>query len=134
MVYALFNNNGFPLGFYLEGMNIIPDGAIAITAEQWAEFLDNQGRRRWEKGEVVKYSPPAEEIIILYPTDLWRRMTDEEVSAVESVMSDQPARIQRIFNSATEYRSDDELWPMLVEIATSLFGKERADQILSPSA
>ena len=43
------------------------------------------------------------------------------------------ARSQRIFNAATEYRSDDELWPLLVQIATMLFGAERSTQILAPS-
>lgn len=77
---------------------------------------------------------PGAPLTVLYPTDLWRRMTDGEVSAVEGVMNSQPARIQRIFNAATEYRSDDELWPLLQQIATNLFGAERAAEILAASA
>lgn len=54
-------------------------------------------------------NPPAPLVVNrLWPTDSWRRMNDAEVSAVESVMMTLPSRIQRIFNAATEYRSDDD--------------------------
>lgn len=76
---------------------------------------------------------PESPITIVFPTDLWRRMTDGEVSQVEAQIGTQPSRVQRIFNAATEYRSDDELWPLLVGIANSLFGPERAEEILAAS-
>lgn len=79
---------------------------------------------------LPEFSEPAK---VIYPTDLWRRMTDAEVAAVEGVMVAQPPRVQRIFNAATEYRSDDELWPLLAGIANSLFGSERAEEILAAS-
>jgi hypothetical protein len=79
---------------------------------------------------LPEFSEPAK---VIYPTDLWRRMTDAEVAAVEGVMGAQPSRIQRIFNAAIEYRSDDELWSLLAGIANSLFGSERAEEILAAS-
>lgn len=134
MIYAIFTDDGLPLGFYHEGINAIPEGATPITHEQWLEFLEHQGYRRWDGSAVVEYDPPKQPVVsILYPTDLWRRMTDDEVTAVEAAMEAQTSRIRRIFNAATEYRSDDELWPLLQQIAESLFGKGRASQILAPS-
>jgi len=62
MKYVIFDENGFPKAFYspdIHGDNI-PEEAIEITEEQWLEFINNQGRRRWdfEKKEVVEYVPP----------------------------------------------------------------------------
>ncbi|CAN7686627.1 DUF4376 domain-containing protein [Rhizobium sp. LjRoot98] len=37
----------------------IPADAIAITDEQWMEFLTNQGFRRWDGSDVVAYEAPA---------------------------------------------------------------------------
>lgn len=81
------------------------------------------------------YEPPEEPepIIIVYPVDLWSRMTDDEADQVEGVMASQSVRIQNIFKSASSYRSDHELWPLLVSVATTLFGEQRADEILAPS-
>lgn len=38
---------------------LIPDDAIAITDEQWQEFIANPGRRKWQDGAVAAYEPPA---------------------------------------------------------------------------
>jgi len=60
--YAIFDEQGFPKAFYDEDIHEdkIPQEAISITDEQWYEFINNQGRRRWdfEKKEVVEYIPP----------------------------------------------------------------------------
>jgi len=82
---------------------------------------------------ALEANVPADEIIILYPVDLWSRLTDSEAVAVETAMTSQPVRIQNIFNYASSYRSDHELWPLLENMATTLFGAERATQILAPS-
>lgn len=75
-IFAKFDAVGLPLGFWdesayaspAEGVDrnsIIPHDAVEITAEQWREFLDNQGARRWQNGQVVVYTPiPA-------PVDLY---------------------------------------------------------------
>jgi len=62
MKYAVFDENGFPKAFYdkaIHGDNI-PAEAIEITEEQWQEFINNQGRRKWdfENKRVVEYTPP----------------------------------------------------------------------------
>ena len=66
--------------------------------------------------------------------DLWERLTDEEAEQVEAAIATQPIRIQNIFRARTEYHSDHELFPLLTEIAETLFGSERASVILAPSA
>ncbi len=61
--FAIFSEDGWPRGFFTEevhGENI-PAEAIAITDEQWREFVDNPGFRKWENGTVVPYEPPPVE-------------------------------------------------------------------------
>ena len=59
--YAIFSKEGLPQGFYdkeIHGENI-PQEAIEITEEQWKEFVENQGLRKWNFNtkKVVKYTP-----------------------------------------------------------------------------
>lgn len=59
-IRATFDENGFPAKFFpdvIEYKNI-PDNAVEITEEQWREFIDHAGQRKWENGEVVTYTPP----------------------------------------------------------------------------
>ncbi|RVT75672.1 hypothetical protein EM858_14595 [Agrobacterium sp. CNPSo 2736] len=77
--------------------------------------------------------PIPEPVVVVYQVDLWTRMTNPEAEEVLAQMAEQPVRIRRIFESANSYRSDHELWPLLIQIATALFGEERAAQILAPS-
>lgn len=61
MKFAVINGEGFPTGFYdrdFHGEENIPEGAVEITDEQWQEFLDNQGHRRWDGEGVVVHVPP----------------------------------------------------------------------------
>jgi len=63
MKYAIFDEQGFPKAFYDKAIHgdDIPEEAIEITEEQWLEFINNQGRRRWDfkKKKVVEYVPPS---------------------------------------------------------------------------
>ena len=139
MKHAIFNEHGLPQAFYAAEIHgdAIPADTVEITDEQWQEFIDNQGLRRWSDGTVVTFEPPAtepdEHVAIVFPADLWRRATDEEAEAIDHAMGAQPLRIRRIFTSALEYRSDDDMWPLLMGAATQLFGEERAAELLAPS-
>lgn len=73
-------------------------------------------------------------VSVLYPIDLWSRLTDEEAEAVEMAISAQPIRLQNIFRTASSYRSDHELWPVLRVISIELFGEQRATEVLAASA
>lgn len=87
-----------------------------------------------QDGGWVYIEPPKPAVIsVLYPVHLWERMTQAEADAVGAVMAQQDFRTRQIFASASSYRSDYELWPLLHQIATQLFGAERAAQILAPS-
>lgn len=89
-----------------------------------------------EATEIVAFlNPPRPQIVtVVYSVDLWSRMTDAEADQVDAAMAGQPFRVRKIFESANSYRADHELWPLLVQIATTLFGEERAAQILAPSS
>lgn len=62
--YGVFNAEGFPTGFYNDeehGDNL-PEDAVEITEEQLNEFIEFNGYRRWENGQVVVYTPPVEPV------------------------------------------------------------------------
>ncbi|WP_425639916.1 hypothetical protein [Agrobacterium radiobacter] len=64
MIYAKFDDNGFPLGFWIEEAydkpeEIVPTDAIVITEAQHLEFIENAGGRRYLDGEVVIVEPAA---------------------------------------------------------------------------
>ncbi|WP_247880179.1 hypothetical protein [Brucella pituitosa] len=136
-IYAIFDEYGLPLGFYtseIHGANT-PVDAVEITGSQWKEFLDNQGARKWQDGRVVEYTPPTPEpqpvVTILPAVTLWERLTEDEADRVNEAMATQSVRTQRIFTTANTFRSDHELWPLLEQMATELFGAERAAQLLA---
>jgi len=137
--YALIDPDGFPTAFYCREIhgNDIPPGTVEITADQWAEFLDNQGRRKWINGQMLEYSPqPIEQpepVIVVPAVTLWERLTEAEAEQVNAAMATQPFRARQIFLTANTFRSDHELWPLLVQMATDLFGEERAAELLSPA-
>ncbi len=113
----------------------IPPEAVEITTDQWHEFIDNQAVRRWVDGKVEEYTPPTPEpepvVIVLPAVTLWERLTEDEADQVNEAMATEPVRTQRIFTTANTFRSDHELWPLLEQMATQLFGEERASELLA---
>ncbi|MFS1808976.1 hypothetical protein, partial [Bacillus anthracis] len=61
----------------------------------------------------------------------WERTTEDEGTAIEAMLNQQPFRIRQIFMTAQSYRSDHELWPLLQSAANGLFGGERAAELLA---
>ena len=59
-INALFDNDGFPVSFFPDVVDYknIPDNAVSISEDQWREFIEHAGQRKWENGEVVTYTPP----------------------------------------------------------------------------
>ena len=57
--FALFDDAGFPIAFFTPEINVgaIPPDAVEITEEQWREFLENPGFRKWVDGEIVVAEP-----------------------------------------------------------------------------
>ena len=59
--YAVFDAQGFPKAFYDDEINTsIPQEAIPISEQQWREFIENQGFRKWnfKTNKIEVYTPP----------------------------------------------------------------------------
>ena len=109
----------------------IPISAIELTDDQYEEFLNFSGLRRWVYGDVVEYEPPVIESVIIIPSvTFWERLTVSEADEVYALFESQPVRIRQIFTTAQTYRSDHELWPLLQQVASELFGTQRAGELL----
>ena len=58
-IYALFDDNGLPRGFFTPVIHSeIPSDAVQISVKQWHEFIRNKGRMRWDGEKAVEYLPP----------------------------------------------------------------------------
>jgi len=130
-------------------MKVVVVGGVAVclnTDLSMLSLLPQFELIELEAGEVVpqlgwllvdgEFQAPVvpDPVTVVYSVDLWTRMTNAEADQVGAAMDQQPFRVRRIFESANSYRSDHELWQLLVQIATDLFGAGRAAQILAPSA
>lgn len=118
------------------------DGSILaeINGEALSIPDDPENRRRriiaeWEAGGNVinpYIEPEPDPVVTILPAvTLWERLTELEAEQVNAVMATQPFRTRQIFLTANTFRSDHELWPLLVQMATDLFGEERAAELLS---
>lgn len=126
--------------------------ATVFVDGEWREVEDHRGEAWWdENGNPVDIDflgdpadrgltdvapepePEPDPVTVVYPVDLWSRLTNAEAEAVEAAMTTQPIRVQNIFRAASSYRSDHELWPLLKTMAVGLFGAERAAVILAAS-
>lgn len=113
-----------------EILSAYPEGTIPYPLKPGENYIPKDGG--WEKVDPP-VEPTPEMVKVLYPVHLWERMTQTEADAVGAVMAEQDFRTRKIFESASSYRSDHELWPLLQQIATQLFGAQRAAEILAPS-
>ena len=57
--YAIFNEAGFPRGFFTEAVHgdNIPPQAIAISDDQWQRLTDPENLHIWVDGDAVTYTP-----------------------------------------------------------------------------
>lgn len=94
--------------------------------------LPSDTRQVWD-GKVWLPLNLPEPVKIVYSVHLWERMTDAEADQVGAEIQRQSFRLRNIFQAASSYRSDHELWLLLQQITTTLFGEARAAAILAPS-
>lgn len=88
------------------------------------------GERVPMDAEDIPSNNPIHNVHILSSSILWQRMTNEEAEQVKAAMESFPFRIQQIFLTSVTFRSDHDLWPILVETATNLFGVERTNELI----
>lgn len=97
------------------------EGEVVLTGEEADQF--------------IKSNPPTPEpepvVTVLPAVTLWERLTEDEADQVNDAMATQPVRTRRIFTTANMFRSDHELWPLLEQMATELFGEYRAAELLA---
>lgn len=148
-IFAVFNDEGLPVGFYAEDVHgyreidgepnpdcLIPFNAISITDEQWQDFIDNNGRRKWQDGNVVVYEAPASPPII--PDRVSRRQfrqqlfNDGLLIPVEAWISLQDERTKMAYaDSGTFIRTDE----MLQNGFTALgFTTQRVDKFFTDAS
>lgn len=141
--FIKFGPEGYPL-FYYDDLTYpptedgnqnadIPFDAVPVTDQQWA---DAQSSALWRSPEGNLTTPPPLEpvespsVVIIPSVSLWERFTEAEAEQVNAVMATQSFRTRQIFLTANTFRSDHEFWPLLVQMATELFGEERAAELL----
>jgi hypothetical protein len=92
-----------------------------------------QNANAGEYGAIASYVEPVRyPLVIEVPSvTLWERLTEAEAEQVNAVMATQPFRTRQIFLTANTFRSDHELWPLRVQMATDLFGEARMAQLLA---
>lgn len=88
-----------------------------MTPEEEAEFLASL--------PIIEPQPT-----VIPKMLLWTRLTDAEAEAVSAAMAAQPARMQGIWNAATEVRSDSEFFGTLEAFLTAVLGADRAAALL----
>lgn len=149
--FIQFGPEGFPLYYYDESTyppvldaagepiaknSDIPADARKVTEQQWENA---QSANLWLSADGKIVAPPVakpvetpEPAIILPAVILWERTTKTEAAQIEAAMETQDPRSRNIFRAAQTFRSDHELWPLLEQLATQLFGEERAAELLAP--
>ena len=77
-------------------------------------------------------TPPVNNKNKVYKTTIWKRCTDEEYNTLKLAMSQTSARYQAIFDDAAYISQEDELYPLVLSVATASVGEERALELLEP--
>ena len=126
-IYATVDQSGFPSGYYSEDVHkIIPSGAIEITETQYAELLNNSGRRKVQVisgvASIVEYapSPPTpEQIRAAMPTiSAWQVRKALNAAGlratVEAAVAASDEETKDAWEYATEYKRTD---PVLLRAA-----------------
>lgn len=142
--FAMLNAEGFATAFYDRDMhgNDIPTGVIEITDEQWLEYIDNQGRRKFADGQLVEFVPPPPQPIIpdrvssrqfFMMLDKMDATTNPGIyDQVDGWVASQPRAIRLVYEKAGSFVRTDE---MLQQGFTSLgFTPEQVDAFFMAAA
>jgi len=123
------DTNGSFIGSYDGPNETMPSNLIEQIEVPTAP---EDGRQIWKDGAWLPYTPPPM-IAVIWAVHFWERMTHEEAEAVGAEMDKQDFRTRMIFSTASSFRSDHALWPVLQSLAATLFPPDRVAAILAPS-
>lgn len=125
---AVFDNVGFPTGFYPSDVwpEAYPEAAITITREQWLEFINHPGFRRWENGQVIEYTPPPQPTIFaplsarqlrlgLVSNGFLLSQVEAAIDAIEDQQAREVARIEWEYASTFERNH-----PLIEQVGSAL--------------
>lgn len=107
-----------------------PEGTIPYPLKPGENYEPQDGG--WVYVEPST-EPPEGLVQVIWAVHFWERMTHEEAEAVGAEMDKQDFRTRMIFSTASSFRSDHALWPVLQSLAATLFPPDRVAAILSPS-
>ena len=126
------NAGGFATAYYDRDVhgNDIPTGVIEITDEQWLEYIDNQGRRKFADGQLVEFVPPPPQPIIpdrvssrqfFMMLDIMDATTNPGIfDRVENWVASQPRAIRLAYEKAGSFvRTDENLQQGFAELGFS---------------
>lgn len=137
IIRATFNSEGFPTGFYPENVwpTNYPSDTVEITEDQYRNFTENQGLRKYVNGRVVQYSPPSPSPtpIITYKGDVWRRVTEEQANQLDTEISKLGVRERNLWSDSLHLDHSDPFFLMLRDAMIQQWGITETDRVLAAS-
>lgn len=139
IIRATFDANGLPTAFYPEDIwpSGYPSGATKLTEDQWHEFLDNQGMRRWHNGQVLEIDPPepepAPERVFSFLEFMDLFTAEEQMALAGAAMSDVTIKLwyDRAMGAQGILMSDPRTRDgVQIMVATGLLTEDRGAQVL----
>lgn len=71
--------------------------------------------------------------LITFKSDLVRRATNDESEILDAALNEASSKLRLLYYSITRVEHDSPEFPILRDIFVSLFGIDRADELLAPS-
>ncbi|MCP1558397.1 UNVERIFIED_ORG: hypothetical protein M2438_002481 [Methylobacterium sp. SuP10 SLI 274] len=123
-------------GVFADFGRMFPQNQMLIELQGW------EGEKPHNEFGMKIYDPVAQTFtdisvpapqVIVFKKDIWVRATDAEADTIETVLSQQTTRKQRIFNEATYLDHADPFFAELKAGFIEAFGEERAGELLAES-
>lgn len=123
-------------GVFADFGRMFPQNQMLIELQGW------EGEKPHNEFGMKIYDPVVQTFtdipvpvpqVIVFKKDIWVRATDAEADTIETVLSQQTTRKQRIFNEATYLDHSDPFFAELKAGFVDAFGKERAEELLAGS-
>lgn len=76
---------------------------------------------------------PSPTMRVIWPADIWRRVTDAEAAALDVALEQAPPRLRRLFDKVSYLTPADPDYELIRSAVVSATGEARAAVILAPS-